>query len=202
VLRLIARISVRGQANVPPTGAVLIAMNHCSLWDGPLLCSLSKRPVACLVKAEAFKPGIGNLLRAAGQIPVHRFVVDPAPIHRGLAILRSGGVLGIFPEGTRGAGDVRYAYPGVGYLAMRSGATVIPVIARGTATLASRWRRSRVVVEVGAPIVFDRFPDLRPLNRQQVLAATEVIRQAMVALAADTAPAGTAAGANAARLEQ
>jgi len=105
-------------------------MNHCSLWDGPLLCGLIERPAACLVKAEAFKPGIGALLRAAGQIPVRRFVVDPAPVHRSLAILRSGGVLGIFPEGTRGAGEMRYAYPGAGYLALRRGATVIPVAAQ------------------------------------------------------------------------
>jgi hypothetical protein len=59
-----------------------------------------------------------------------------------------------------------------------------------------------VIVEVGVPIVFDRWPDLGLLNRREAVVATEVIRQAMVALAGDTAPAGPAARANAARLER
>jgi 1-acyl-sn-glycerol-3-phosphate acyltransferase len=133
---------------------------------------------------------------------VHRFVVDPAPIRRSLAILRSGGVVGIFPEGTRAGRRLRKAYRGVGYLALRSGATVIPVTARGAPTVASRWGRSGVAVEIGAPIAFDRLPDSRPLNRREVLAATEVIRAAMLARAADTVDSGPAVGANAARLER
>lgn len=161
---------------------MLLAMNHQSLWDGPLLCGLTDRPVACLVKAEAFKPILGPLLQRAGQIPIHRQAVDPGPVHLCVELLRAGGVVGIFPEGTRGVGDVVQARPGVGYFALRSGATVIPVAGNGTATLLRDWRRARVTVAIGAPIIFSRVPDRRPLERRDVAAATELVRASLAQL--------------------
>jgi 1-acyl-sn-glycerol-3-phosphate acyltransferase len=189
-VHLLGRVTAPAEGLIPPAGPVLLAMNHQSLWDGPLLCGLTRRPVACLVKAEAFKPVLGRALHRAGQIPIHRERVDPGPVHLCLDVLRAGGIVGIFPEGTRGAGDVRSARPGVGYFALRSGACVIPVAAHGTTNLIHGWRRAPVTVAIGAPITFSRVPDHRPLSRRDVAAATEVVRVALAQLVR----AGRAAG--------
>lgn len=182
MFQLVTRLQSSGSGLIPIRGPVVLAMNHQSLWDGPLLCGLTERPVACLVKAEAFKPALGALLTRAGQIPVQRHRLDPGPVRHCVAILRAGGVVGIFPEGTRGTGDVQTARPGVGYLALRSGATVVPVAAHGTAKVLRGWRRAMVTVTVGAPITFVRAPDRRPLSRHEVAAATEAVRAALAHL--------------------
>ena len=188
-------VEIHGLENVASTGPVLFAVNHRSLLDGPLLFGFVTRPVNCLVKSEAFTPRLGTLLRSSGQIPVRRDVVDARAVRLCLRILRAGGAVGIFPEGTRGHGRVETAKPGVGYLALRTGATVIPVACAGTSEMAHRrnWRRPRAVLLVGAPIAVEHWPDDRPLKRSVMTAETEVIRVSLAALVgvADEMRAGT-----------
>lgn len=186
ITRSLGRVRVLDLDAVAPSGPVLLAANHRSLLDGVLLFGWVRRPVSCLVKAEAFTPRLGRLLLSAGQVPVRRDVVDARAVRLCLRILRTGGVVGIFPEGTRGAGLVETAKPGVGYLALRAGATVIPVACAGTPELAHRrtWRRPSAVVLFGAPIAVDRWPDHNPLNRGVVAATTERIRVELAALVA------------------
>jgi 1-acyl-sn-glycerol-3-phosphate acyltransferase len=180
----LGRIEVHGLGVIPATGPVLLAVNHRSLLDGVLLFGYVGRPVSCLVKAEAFTPRLAPLLRSSGQIPVRRDVVDAAAIRRGLAILRAGGVVGIFPEGSRGHGLVQTAKPGVGYLALRSGATVIPVACSGTSEMAHRHgrRRPQALMLLGRPMTIDRWPDDRPVKRWVVAEATEAIRAELAEL--------------------
>lgn len=184
IARSLGRVEIAGAELVPDTGAVVLAVNHRSLLDGPLVFGFVQRPVNCLVKAEAFTPRMRPLLRSAGQIPVVRDAIDPAPVRLCLDIVRAGGVLGIFPEGTRGDGQVRTAKPGVGYLALRSGATVVPVACVGTYEMTHRrgGRRAAVRLQFGAPIAVERVPDRRPLNRLLVAATTERIRAALADL--------------------
>jgi len=182
----LGQVRIQGLRVVPADGPVLLAMNHRSLLDGPLLFGFVQRPVSCLVKSEAFTPWLGPLLRSSGQIPVRRDVVDAGAVRLGLRTLRAGGVVGIFPEGTRGHGLVETAKPGVGYLALRSGATVIPVACSGTSQMAHRRGRRRppAVLLFGEPILVDRWPDERALKRGVAAAATETIRIALAALVA------------------
>jgi 1-acyl-sn-glycerol-3-phosphate acyltransferase len=181
-VNVIGRVRVDNAGAIPPVGPVILAMNHRSLWDGPLLCGLTPRPVSCLVKAEAFVPVVASVLRHAGQVAVHRERIDPAPVRRCLDVLRAGGVVGIFPEGTRGSGAVVQVRPGVGYLALRTGAVVVPITAHGTECLV-RGRRPIVNVTVGDPLQFDQVADRAVLSRQRYTAATEVIRVALADLA-------------------
>jgi 1-acyl-sn-glycerol-3-phosphate acyltransferase len=190
-MQLLGRVRVDGGGLLPASGPVVLAMNHCSMLDGPLLCGLLSRPVCCLVKAEAFGPGVGWLLRRAGQVAVVRDAVDPAPIRRCLAILQAGGAIGIFPEGRRGDGSVRRARPGVGYFALRTGATVVPVACHGSARLGRTAHRAPVLVTVGLPLPFAAWAPDRPLPRQQVATATEVVRERLAALVDATRPGGT-----------
>jgi 1-acyl-sn-glycerol-3-phosphate acyltransferase len=182
----LGRVVIVGADKVPTTGPVVLAVNHRSLLDGPLLFGFIPRPVNCLVKAEAFTPRTAPVLRSAGQIPVVRQVLDPGPVRLCLQIVRAGGVLGIFPEGTRGDGLARVAKPGVGYFALRSGATVVPVACSGTFEMAHRRgvRRPQARMVFGTPIEVERFPDDRSLNRRLVAATAENIRVALAALVA------------------
>ena len=91
-----------------------------------------------LVKAEAVKGPLGWLLINVGQYALLRGVPDREPLLKALAQLQAGGAIGIFPEGTRGAGTVATVFPGAGWLAARSGAAVVPVAIRGTNRPAGR----------------------------------------------------------------
>lgn len=190
----LADVCFEGMDRVPETGPVLLAVNHSSFLDGPLLFGRLPRPVSFLVKAEAFAPGrgvIGRVLIAGAQIPVRRHQIDPAPVRLVLAVLRSGGVIGIFPEGTRGDGTVRQALPGVGYLALKTGATVVPVAVHGSASMSRRrtLARPEVTVSIGQPQHFPAAPAAVPLNRGHWLAVTETIRRHLAELVDATAPA-------------
>lgn len=192
----LGRVEIHGVEHVAASGPVLLAINHRSLLDGPLVFGFVRRPVNCLVKAEAFTPELAGLLRSSGQIPVRRDTVDAGPVRLCLRILRAGGAVGIFPEGTRGHGRVETAKPGVGYLALRTGATVIPVACAGTGEMAHRRtrRRPRAVLLFGVPIAVAHWPEDRPLKRSVVAATTEEIRIPLAALVAvaDSMRAGTA----------
>ncbi len=126
------RVEVHHADRVPATGGVILAANHVGAIDGPLLAVLSPRPVHALTKQEMFAGRLGGFLRRAGQIPLDRFHADPGAIRSCLRVLRDGGVAGIFPEGTRGDGELRRFHHGAAYLALVTGVPVVPVTMIGT----------------------------------------------------------------------
>jgi 1-acyl-sn-glycerol-3-phosphate acyltransferase len=132
VLRAWFDLHQHGTHNVPSTGPVILAPNHIGLVDGPLLAIVGPRPVHALTKREMFAGGGGLFLRATGQIPLDRFHPDPRAIKLCLRVLRDGHAVGVFPEGTRGAGDLERFRRGAAYLALVSGAPVVPVVMLGT----------------------------------------------------------------------
>ena len=133
------RPRVLGAWRVPAQGPVILAGNHSHNIDGPMLIGTSPRPVHFLVKKEAFVGPLDPFLHAIGQLKVDRHSADRAAIARALGVLERGGVLGIFPEGTRGDGDFAELRAGLAYFAVRSGAQVVPVAVLGSA------RRGRLV---------------------------------------------------------
>jgi 1-acyl-sn-glycerol-3-phosphate acyltransferase len=136
VARLLARacwrVRVTGADRVPAHGPVILAANHMSLLDGPLVYATAPRAVRFLAKRELFVGPLGLLLRSLGQIPVNRQGVDRRALRGSLDVLAGGGSVGIFPEGTRGDGQVDHIHHGVAYLALRSDAVVVPVACLGT----------------------------------------------------------------------
>ncbi|MGP4114580.1 lysophospholipid acyltransferase family protein [Streptomyces sp. 4N509B] len=125
------RLRSLGAWRVPAEGPVILAVNHSHNVDGPVLMALAPRPVHFLVKREAFVGPLGVFLRGIGQLPVDRHNADRAAIASALAVLGDGGVLGIFPEGTRTSGDFAAIRAGLAYFALRSGAPVVPVAILG-----------------------------------------------------------------------
>lgn len=193
--RSLGEIRVTGLDRVPAAGPAILAVNHTSFMDGPLLFGLLSRPVSFLVKAEAFEPGAGlagRILRGAGQLPVRRYQIDPAPVRYCLAVLGRGGILGMFPEGSRGAGLAASVRPGVGYFAVKTGAPVLPVAVLGSGRMVRTPGRLPVSIRVGEPLTFP--VAVSPANRGRWLAAAETIRQALAELVAEAAGALVAAG--------
>jgi len=187
--RGLARMTVEGLENVPASGPVVLAVNHRDFLDGPLLFAFVHRPVAFLTKSEAYTRRSAPLLATTGQIPLVRTRPDVAAVRSALRVLRAGGVVGVFPEGTRGDGLVRTAKPGVGYFALRTGAQVVPVACHGTESLKHRGlARPAVAITIGRPLAFERVPDGRRVRRADVLAATERVRVELAALVAATVP--------------
>jgi len=181
--RALSRIRVTGLDRVPAAGPAILAVNHTSFLDGPLLFGLLSRPVSFLVKAEAFEPAAGlagRVLRGAGQLPVRRYQIDPAPVRYGLAVLRQGGILGMFPEGSRGSGLATTVRPGVGYFAVKAGAPVLPVAVLGAGRMVRTLGRPPVSVRFGEPLTFPAAGTV--VHRGRWLAAAEAIRQALAEL--------------------
>ncbi|MCX4822094.1 1-acyl-sn-glycerol-3-phosphate acyltransferase [Streptomyces sp. NBC_01142] len=131
---------VLGAWRVPASGPVIMAVNHSNAIDGPMLMGTAPRPVHFLIKKEAFVGPLDPFLLGIGQLKVDRTTVDRTAITGALGVLKNGGVLGIFPEGTRGEGDFASLRAGLAYFAVRSGAPIVPV-----AVLGSTQRRGRLI---------------------------------------------------------
>ncbi|MER5178096.1 lysophospholipid acyltransferase family protein [Streptomyces sp. NPDC002896] len=131
---------VLGAWKVPATGPAILAVNHSHNIDGPMVMGVAPRPTHFLIKKEAFVGPLDPFLRGIGQLKVDRTSADRTAITQALGVLESGGVLGIFPEGTRGDGDFASLRAGLAYFAVRSGAPIVPV-----AVLGSDERRGRLI---------------------------------------------------------
>ena len=173
-----------GTEHLPATGPVIVASNHVGLMDGPLLAIFCPRPVHALTKREMFEGRAGHGLRAVGQIPLDRAAVDPGAVKTCLRVLADGGVVGIYPEGTRGAGEFHHLHAGVAYLALVTGAPVVPVVNFGTrppggGTNALPPRGGRIDFVYGAPVRVE--PQPWPRTREQVRATAVLLHRELVA---------------------
>lgn len=167
------RVHVQHGERLPATGPVVLVANHSAFVDGPLLFGLVGRRAVFLVKQEMFDGPLGRALPRIGQVGVRRGAPDRRPLTAALAVLREGGLVGVFPEGTRGDGDMAAAQHGAAWLARTAGAVVVPVVCRGTRRRPGERRRHRprVDVLVGPPL------DLPAGGgRAGLAAATETIR--------------------------
>lgn len=129
LFKIYSRVRVLGRENVPRTGPLIIAPNHASFADPPLVGSQLPRTLFYMGKEELFRiPVLGWLIRQVNAFPIRRKEGDIAAIKAAERILNAGGALIVFPEGRRQI-DGRLGAPkrGVGLLASRTGVPVLPV---------------------------------------------------------------------------
>lgn len=153
-------LSVKGAEHVPSSGPALIVSNHQSILDPPLIGGATRRRIYFLAKAELFRiPVFGWLIRALHARPVRREGSDPRALRTAALLLKEGKALLVFPEGTRSLdGRLGEGKPGVGMLAVTSGAPVVPAYVSGTLEALPKgavWpRRSQVSVSFGPALHF------------------------------------------------
>jgi 1-acyl-sn-glycerol-3-phosphate acyltransferase len=168
---------------VPASGPVIFASNHVGIADGPLLAIFSPRPVHALTKEEMFDGRLGRFLLLSGQIPLDRFHADPGAVKTCLRVLRDGRAVGIFPEGSRGAGEYDRFHRGAAYLGLVSGAPIVPVVQFGTrepgdGSSALPKKGGRVDIVYGPSFRFDPVP--WPRTKQRVEDASKTLRDHLV----------------------
>lgn len=159
------RPTIEGRRNVPRRGAVILASNHLSFIDSVVITLVAPRSVSFLAKADYFTGrGPRGLLsrwffRGVGAVPVQRGAGQAAQdaLDAGLEILERDDAFAIYPEGTRSLdGRIYKGRTGVAYLALTSGAPIVPVGLTGTQDLqpvgSRRIRRADVTVRFGEPI--------------------------------------------------
>lgn len=163
-LRWYFSMEVTGAERLPPDGPVLLAPNHDSMWDPPLLALASPRPVTFMAKEEVFSgPVRARFFTWLGGFPVRRGGRDVDAMRRSLAVVRAGQALCLYPEGTRHRGEALGRFlSGVAWIALAEGVPLVPVGIRGTDEI---WipgsvlpRRAAVRVAFGEPIEVPREP--------------------------------------------
>ncbi len=129
LVRIMFRIRCVGLENIPKDGPFMLCCNHTSVTDVFLLVALCPRQINFMAKKELFKnPILRTVISAFGAFPVDRGGRDISAIRRSCAVIKEGKVLGIFPEGKRYiTGPMREVKPGCSFVAIKTGADVLPV---------------------------------------------------------------------------
>lgn len=154
-IRGLRGLEVSGLENVPESGPVIIAANHVSLFDPPVVgvAVYPRREPFFMAKRELFRPPMGAFIRGLGAIPVDRKAADAGAVRKAAEVLQAGGCLVLFPEGTRArpGRPPRPPKAGVAYLARQTGAAVVPARVRGTDAL---LQRAPMGIRFGAPLKY------------------------------------------------
>jgi 1-acyl-sn-glycerol-3-phosphate acyltransferase len=165
-----------GREYLPKEGPVIVAANHRSFLDPFVIGTMARRPMYYMAKKELFSHRWqGWILSALGAFPVDRGASDAENIETARTILARGGIVLIFPEGTRiRPGALGTPHRGVGRLALETGAPVVPVAVLGTEAIRRGWRirPHKVTIRAGRPlrfpVVHDPSPDLAAAVTQRI----------------------------------
>lgn len=158
ILRLCFGFQIEGRSHEPRSGAVIVVSNHLSDLDPLVVGASLRRRAGFMAKQELFaNPLVRWWITACGAFPVRRGEPDRQALRTALELLHRGGVLVMFPEGTRGLDrTLRPPEPGAAMLAVRTRAAILPVAVLGTDEAlprgAHRLRRTTIRVRIGAPI--------------------------------------------------
>ncbi|MCI6966007.1 1-acyl-sn-glycerol-3-phosphate acyltransferase [bacterium] len=149
LILLVTRPIVYGRQNLRVKGKAIFIANHRSMWDPLILALVSPRNIHFMAKKELFESKVGNFFfRSLFAFPVNRRNVDLQSLKNALKVLDKGEVFGIFPEGKRAVTDSLDEFEkGAAFLAIRSGAPVIPIYIHPDTS-----RQIRPVMLVGKPI--------------------------------------------------
>jgi 1-acyl-sn-glycerol-3-phosphate acyltransferase len=194
VLRLLWRPQVTGSEHIPASGGAILASNHLSIVDSIFLPLMVDRPVTFAAKSEYFtgtRPidrAAAAYMRATKQLSVNRAEARAGQdmLEAALRLLQSGGLFGIYPEGTRSPdGRLYRGRVGIGWLALNSGLPVLPVAMSGTDRVLPPGRKiprvTKIGITIGKPLTFEQYRDL-PSPAQQRRAITDEVMRSIQAL--------------------
>jgi 1-acyl-sn-glycerol-3-phosphate acyltransferase len=156
--KVVFRVRVEGRAQVPPTGAYIVAPSHRSIFDVPFTAFITTREIRFLAKDDLFSNRLGAwLFKRLGAVEVERGTADRGALRVLEATLRAGEPVAIFPEGTRESGErIGDLFDGAAFLAVKLGVPIVPVGVGGSEHILPKGkfvpRIHRVAVVVGAPL--------------------------------------------------
>jgi 1-acyl-sn-glycerol-3-phosphate acyltransferase len=185
LLPLLMRLEVVGRENFPAEPPYIIATNHLSAFDSPVILMICPHTVRAFAAAKHRRnPIYAPLMVIMGSIWVRREEVDRKALREALQLLERGEVLGMAPEGTRARGvyALQEAKTGPAYLATRADVPIVPVGITGTEMVKDnlpRLRRARVQVSIGAPF---RLPESGRVRGPKLDEYTELIMRRIAAL--------------------
>ena len=162
---------------VPGSGAVILAPNHFSFMDHFLIGCYVRRKIRFMAKSQLFKMPMQVIYTHGGVFPVRRGARDEEAFITAEMILRKGGLVAMYCEGGRSrSGKVgEQAKPGIGRLALETGAAVVPTAVHGSSRIRN-WKRlrfPRVTVQYGDPVRWE--PIEHPTREQQQAVADEIL---------------------------
>ena len=170
---------LEGLEHVPPEGAFVVAINHFSNFDPIMVGTYIGRPLNYAAKLELLEaPVIGLLYRLWGSVPVRRDGMDLPALRRLLRVLRAGGLVGMFPEGTRSRDGVLHRpIAGAAYLAAKAKVAIVPVGISGTDGFSwrRRLRHGRIPVRLRVGPTFTLAPSGNRLNTHTLAEAGDEI---------------------------
>lgn len=176
IFKLVFRWRIEGVENIPQEGGAIIAANHISLWDPPLVGTAFKRHIHFMAKEELFKiPLITPIIKVLKAFPVKRGTADRAAIRNALSLLGQGELLGLFPEGTRSkTGELGKPEPGIAMIALKANVPIIPAAISGTNCVFRNGSLLPVfTIRFGPPI----YPDADPAYRENMALLGDKIMQ-------------------------
>ena len=163
----LGKVRAFGVENIPQNGRVILAPNHVSHLDPPILSIYSPRRPHVVAKSELFSNALLNKwFRGLGAFPIVRGKADRKAIRHAMNLLEAEEVVLIFPEGTRSKnGELGEAEIGLGMIAHATKSPIVPMFVKGTEQAFSPqrpgFRRVHVEIHVGAPLLFAREYSLR-----------------------------------------
>lgn len=158
VCRLVFRVRISGADRLPSTGPYVLAPSHRSIIDIFVCSTLTRRQLRFMAKVELFRvPVLGPFLSLMGSFPVERGAADRSALELGAKVLADGGVLVVYPEGTRSFGpQITELQRGAAYLAIKAGAPIVPVGIGGSESILPSGNRiprlHEVAIVVGEPV--------------------------------------------------
>ena len=164
LLSSLFKFQVFGAENVPTSGGVLLMTNHASYADPIFIGAGASRNLHYMARSTLFRPGLVEwILSNLNAFPVHQGEPDRKSIRRALQILADGELLNIFPEGTRSLDGITLgeALPGVGFIAHKTAAPVVPVFLSGTQDVLARKAKmlkpAKVTISFGRPLDMEHY---------------------------------------------
>ena len=186
------RLRVSGREHVPARGGAVIAANHCSYLDPPVLAGCSNRRIVHFMARDTLfsNPFARWFFPRVGVIALDRTKGDLGALKKAIATLKDGQVIGLFPEGTRSPdGQMREAKGGIGFLIAKGDVPVVPLYISGTFAAfpkgADKLRPGRLVARFGPPITPEEIRAAMPAKNDYAAVGALVMRR-IRALAEET----------------
>jgi 1-acyl-sn-glycerol-3-phosphate acyltransferase len=183
-LKLKYRMKISGCEHIPAEGGAVIAANHCSYLDPPVMCSCSPRRIVHFMARDTLfsNPVARWYFPRVGVMPIDRTRGDLGALKKAIAMLKEGKVIGLFPEGTRSPdGRMRDAKGGIGFLIAKGDVPVVPLYISGTHEAfpkgSDKFRPARIVARLGPAITPEEIRAAMPAKNDYEAVGALVMRR-------------------------